>query len=393
MMCFLGGGGMSSFENTDDEYEYCTRCDANLTLQKGYSNDLPYWVCKGCGEMLINPNVNAEDDIAWICDKCGAMLNIQKGFEDNNGEWFCAECGYKCIIDESELYDFEDEYQTQLQNPYRGLSDEDVLALSMYQEIEYIDDRVDIILVKNPDNGRLYIKKLLAVYNRSIYEYLKENPIAHMPRIVEVYESANCLIVIEEYIEGRTVAQIMDEALGGEADKIKDEEKYKVKYEAENVEIEQAEAIRITKDLCEILDNLHNLPAPIIHRDIKPSNVLVTSGGEVFLLDMNVAKWYDPDESDDTRYLGTRLYAAPEQAGFGLSASSTKTDIYAVGVLLNVMLTGAFPKEKRATGKIWDVIKRCISLDADKRYTAGELREALGGAGGGTGDGSSFQNK
>ena len=62
-------------DQNNEEYEYCPRCDANLTLQKGYSNTLPYWVCKGCGEMLINPEV--EGDIAWICDGCGEMLNIQ----------------------------------------------------------------------------------------------------------------------------------------------------------------------------------------------------------------------------------------------------------------------------------------------------------------------------
>ena len=31
----------------NDGDEFCPRCDANLTLQKGYRNDLPYWVCKG----------------------------------------------------------------------------------------------------------------------------------------------------------------------------------------------------------------------------------------------------------------------------------------------------------------------------------------------------------
>ena len=36
-------------------YEYCTRCEANLTLQKGFDPTLPYWICLGCGEMLINP--------------------------------------------------------------------------------------------------------------------------------------------------------------------------------------------------------------------------------------------------------------------------------------------------------------------------------------------------
>ena len=75
--------------------------------------------------------------------------------------------------------------------------------------------------------------------------------------------------------------------------------------------------------------------------------------------------------------MGTQFYAAPEQVGFGLYSSSPKTDIYAVGMMLNVMLTGEFPKEKKAEGPIWDIINRCISLDADNRYTAKELIEAL----------------
>ncbi len=51
------------------------------------------------------------------------------------------------------------------------------------------------------------------------------------------------------------------------------------------------------------------------------------------LLDMNVAKWYDSEEKEDTRLLGTKDYAAPEQVGYGMKASSNKTDIYAVGIL------------------------------------------------------------
>ena len=53
----------------DAEFEYCTRCDANLTLQKGYDHDLPYWVCTGCGEMLINPALDTDSDIIWLCDE------------------------------------------------------------------------------------------------------------------------------------------------------------------------------------------------------------------------------------------------------------------------------------------------------------------------------------
>ena len=67
------------FRRSQCEYavEFCPRCDANLTLQRGYRNDLPYWECKGCGEMLINPNIDTETNVVWFCDECGAMLNVQ----------------------------------------------------------------------------------------------------------------------------------------------------------------------------------------------------------------------------------------------------------------------------------------------------------------------------
>lgn len=333
-------------------YEFCPRCQANLTLQKGYSNDLPYWICKGCGEMLINPEI--ESDVSWICDGCGTMLNIQLGFSEDCGEWTCTECGYTNKIDKSEIYLSEDEYQAAMHDPYKGLTDGQILAVSMYREVEHIDDREDIILIEERDTGKRFIKKLLTTYNKSVYDYLKENPVDHMPRIIRLYESDNCLIVIEEYIEGQTVAGLID-----------------------NGALPKNRAIYIAKSICRILDKLHNLSTPIIHRDIKPSNIIITPDEDVYLLDMNVAKWYDPDKTDDTKHMGTENYAAPEQVGYGLSASSAKSDIYAVGILLNVMLTGKFPKELRPDDDIWQIIERCISLEAKDRYTAKELISAL----------------
>ena len=338
----------------DNEYEYCPRCDANLTLQKGYSNDLPYWVCLGCGELLINPKIDTDSDIIWFCDGCGLPLSFQPGFREDCGEWACTECGYVNRIGSSEVYVSEDEYRAQLKNPYRGLSDAEVLELSLFEEERMIEGREDIILVRHRETGKQYVKKLLTTFNRSIYEYLKENPIPHMPRIEALYESTSCLIVIEEYIEGETMAEILERG-----------------------RMPEREAVKAALELCRILKVLHSFPTPVIHRDIKPSNIIVTPEGEIVLLDVNVAKWYDPDKTDDTRYMGTRFFAAPEQAGYGLKASSTKSDIYAVGILLNVMATGHFPREERAEGALWDIIERCISLEADKRYTAEELAGEL----------------
>ncbi len=335
-------------------YEFCPRCDANLTLQKGYRNDVPYWICKGCGEMLINPAVVSEDNVVWICDRCGAILNLQDGFVDHGEEWGCTECGFVNRIDESQIYASEDEFQAEKRSPYKGLPNEAALALSVYQELEYIDDRPDIILVRHRENGRRYVKKLLATYNRSVYDFLKDHPVAHMPIILEIYESDNCLIVIEEHLEGKTVADLLEDG----------------SFSTER-------AVLIGIDLCGILNDLHSLPTPIVHRDIKPSNIVITPENDVYLLDMNVAKWFDPDKTDDTRHLGTRYYAAPEQVGYGLSASSPKSDVYAMGVLLNVMTTRRLPKEERAGGGLWPIIERCISLDANDRYTATELKTAL----------------
>ncbi|MBO4374341.1 MAG: protein kinase [Lachnospiraceae bacterium] len=343
-------------EESDGSYEFCPRCDANLTLQKGYSNDLPFWNCLGCGEMLINPNVETDSDIAWICDGCGKMMNIQPGFKEGCGEWKCVECGHINKIDPDYLYASEDEYQADLKDPYKGLSDKEVLELSLYQEEVQIGDREDVVIVRNNEDGNRYVKKLLTIYDKSVYEYLKDHPVDHMPQICALYESNNCLIVIEEYIEGQTLADIIDKEL-----------------------LSESRAVEIARSVCIILRDLQNLPTPVIHRDIKPANIILSKAGQVYLLDMNAAKWYDPDETDDTRYMGTTNYAAPEQAGFGLLASSGKTDVYGVGMLLNVMLTGDFPKNKRASGRIWDVIEKCISLDPEDRYTVSELIETLNG--------------
>ncbi len=340
--------------DSNDQYEYCPRCDANLTLQKGYSNSLPYWICKGCGEMLINPDVDADDNIAWICDRCGAMLNVQTGFRENDGRWACTECGFVNEIDEKNLYDTEEAYIADLMNPYKGLSDEEVLYLTSYRDLAQVGDRGDVILAEDPDSGVKYIKKYLTIYDKSIYEYLLANPVSHMPRVLYLAQGSNCLIILEEYISGSTLAELMSSG-----------------------EVDERRALDIARKTCAILKEIHSLPKPIIHRDIKPSNIIVSDEGEVYLLDMNAAKWYKPDANDDTNYLGTRLFAAPEQAGYGLKASSAKSDIYALGVLMNVMVTGDVPKQKQASQPWWHVIEKCISLEADARYSAEELLDVL----------------
>ena len=243
-----------------------------------------------------------------------------------------------------------DEGSNDLNDPYLGLTDEEVLRISSYREIGGFEDRNDIEIVVSSKTDGLCIRKFLTSYDLEIYRFLKDNPVPHMPGIIDLVESKNCLIVIEEYIEGHTVQQMIeDKSFSGR------------------------EAVKVAIGVCSVLKKLHSLPVPIVHRDIKPSNIMISPQGEVFLLDMDAAKWYGDDKKEDTRPIGTWKYAAPEQFGFGFTSSCAKTDIYAMGILLNEMLTGRVPKEQKAPEPYWHIIEHCINLYADDRYDVDEL--------------------
>ena len=215
---------------------------------------------------------------------------------------------------------------------------------SCYQTIAAIHPRHDVYLVQHAQTKKIYVKKLLSIYNLSVYQHLQENPVFGIPKIHEIIKNGNQLILIEEYISGDTLQEILEQ---------------------EGV-LSEEQIIPWILQLCDILLALHSFTPPIIHRDIKPSNLILSPSGKIFLLDLNAAKFASDSKSEDTILLGTRGYAAPEQ--YGLASSNIRTDIYAVGMLMNVLASGNLSSECCVKGCLTPIIKKCINWNPDERY-------------------------
>ena len=76
---------------------------------------------------------------------------------------------------------------------------------------------------------------------------------------------------------------------------------------------------------------------------------MLTPEGKVYLIDLDAAMQLAPEKKSDTQLLGTAVYAAPEQ--FGLTRSDVRTDVFAVGIFLNTLLTGGGAVPQRRPGE------------------------------------------
>lgn len=179
---------------------------------------------------------------------------------------------------------------------------------------------------------------------------LKNKKHPNLPMIYEVCADDSGITVLEEFIEGKRLIDMLS-----------------------SKPLERKTACKYTSDICDALAFLHSIG--IIHRDIKPSNIIIKDDGTAVLIDLSIARFVNEQEID-TQALGTPGFAAPEQ--FGISQSNKATDIYSLGVLLNIMLTGSHPSIDLPKGRIRKVVEQATSTQISKRFKSAEkMKSAL----------------
>lgn len=145
--------------------------------------------------------------------------------------------------------------------------------------------------------------------------------------IVAVYDTGEDFVdghripyIVMEYVEGRTLRELLQQ---------------QAKFTPER-------SIEVTAGILDALEYSHR--AGIVHRDIKPGNVMVTSAGEVKVMDFGIARSLAETGAALTQtaaVVGTAQYISPEQAR-GESADA-RSDLYATGCVLYELLTGRPP--------------------------------------------------
>ena len=141
------------------------------------------------------------------------------------------------------------------------------------------------------------------------------------PNIVAIYDvgqDGDLYFLVMEYVEGRTLKELIQERAPLAAD----------------------EVVAVGKQICDALAHAHN--RNIVHRDIKPHNILITADGRVKVTDFGIARAVSAATFTHTdSIVGSVHYFSPEQAKGEITGA--KSDLYSLGVVLYEMATGKVP--------------------------------------------------
>ena len=207
-------------------------------------------------------------------------------------------------------------------------------------------DKCVVLNARSKINGEQVVVRVIYNATVGILKSLPQVKNPYISQVLDVIQDESDVVVIEKFIEGVTLRQFLDDG----------------------AELTETEIHTLFIQLCQALSTIHR--EGIIHRDIKPSNMMIHDKNAV-LIDFDVARRHDPQQSADTVYMGTKGYAAPEQYGF--SQTDSRSDIYSLGVVMKELLGDRFN-----TSACKNIIEKCTQFDPHNRYqTANEVLYVL----------------
>ncbi|MEE2906459.1 MAG: serine/threonine-protein kinase, partial [Planctomycetota bacterium] len=164
------------------------------------------------------------------------------------------------------------------------------------------------------------------------------------------------------------------------------------------------ERLELFSKVCDAVQHGHQ--KGIIHRDLKPPNILVTSSGVPKIIDFGVARSTDSDmavttlQTDVGALIGTLQYMSPEQCAADPNDIDTRSDVYALGVILFELLCDSLPYDltrvaiaeaarivqqeeptkpstvdKRLRGDVETIALKALEKDRDRRYQSATALE------------------
>ncbi|MBS7576461.1 MULTISPECIES: serine/threonine-protein kinase [unclassified Enterococcus] len=198
------------------------------------------------------------------------------------------------------------------------------------------------------------------IINQALQETELMKKIDHhlLPRIVDVINDENKLYIVMDYIEGMPLNRVI--------------ERYGPQTEIQ--------VINWTRQICQVLNYLHQLNPSVIYCDLKPENIILKRDGTIRLIDLGIACEIDSANQNSNQLWGTKRFSAPEQ----LTASGAvdiRTDIYCLGMTMSCLLSGKemyHPEQvskspltfglKSSNGLTW-IIKKATQRNPNMRYS------------------------
>ena len=328
-------------------------------------NTLATLMIRSIGGKEVEPLLDCEDDQhdfkrteqhadskKYVCQKCGKIkLEIPSYRNDKQDSESCSQDTVKegMIIDDK----YDEKYRL-LQHIAKGGACDVYLAQEIDSGIYYA---AKIVLKSNADHK---IDVSLEIVRQEI-QMLQNLRHPAIPQIRDVIANENYVCVIQDYVEGKNLNDLVHQFGPYPSDYV----------------------IGWAKQICAFLAYIHSFHPPYIYRDMKPANLILQPSGYIKVIDFGIMRTYKPGKLRDTVVLGTRGYAAPEQ--YGTAQTDPRTDIYGLGVTMYFLLTGDDPKNPNFSGikpvcalnpnipkGMEYIIEKCTRVDPNQRYQSAE---------------------